>query len=188
MVEILSLLAAAVAAAFIFNRLGLGSVLGNLIAGFGRVGKTVASMLKMTNIPCIAIDMNADGVTQGRSEGYQVYFGDASRPDVLRAVGAKNARLMVVTLDDPRVAERLIRTMSRLYPDVPVHARSHNWDVADRFEALGIVHSIPDTVESSLRLGAITLEAAGVSEEERLALFENLSAENYAKMRAWETR
>ncbi len=159
-----------------------------LIAGFGRVGKTVASMLKATGIPCIAIDMNVDGVTQGRSEGYEVFFGDASRPDVLRAVGAKHARLMVVTLDNFKAAERLIATMNRLYPDVPIHARSHNWDIADRFEALGSAHSIPDTVESSLRLGAVTLEAVGVSEEERCSLFENLSAENYAKMRAWETR
>ncbi len=158
-----------------------------LIAGFGRVGKTVASMLRAVDVPCIAIDMDADGVTKGRGEGYQVFFGDSSRPDVLRAVGAKNARLMVVTLDDPDVAERLIRTMKRLYPDVPLHARAHDWDVADRFEALGIAHSIPDTVESSLRLGASTLEAAGVSEEDRRALFEDLSAKNYAKMRTCET-
>ncbi len=159
-----------------------------LIAGFGRVGKTVASLLKATNIPCIAIDMDADGVTLGRGEGYQVFFGDASRPDVLRMVGARHARLMVVTLDNPGVAERLIGTMSRLYPDVPVHARAHDWDVADHFESLGVAHSIPDTVESSLRLGASILEAAGVGEDDRRALFEDLSAENYAKMRAWKTR
>jgi len=154
-----------------------------LIAGFGRVGKTVASLLKATNIPCIAIDMDADGVTQGRSEGYQVFFGDASRPDVLRAVGTKHARLMVITLDDPEVSERLAHTMSSLYPDVPIYARAHDWDAADRFETMGIAHCIPDTVESSLRLGAATLEAAGVNEEDRRALFEALSAENYAKMR-----
>ena len=159
-----------------------------LIAGFGRVGKTVASLLKAANIPCIAIDMDADGVTKGRSDGYQVFFGDASWPDVLRTVGAMHARLMVVTLDNPGVAERLIRTMSRLYPDVPVHARAHDWDVADRFESLGVARSILDTVESSLRLGATILEAAGVGEDDRRALFEDLSAENYAKMRAWKTR
>ncbi len=154
-----------------------------LIAGFGRVGKTVATLLKAANVPCIAIDMNTDSVTHGRGRGNQVFFGDASRPDVLRAVGAKNARLMVVTLDNPIIAERLIHTMSRLYPDVPVHARVHDWNDADRFEAMGISHSIPDTVESSLRLGAAALEAAGVSEEDRHALFDDLRAKNYAKMR-----
>ncbi len=159
-----------------------------LIAGFGRVGKTIASLLRAANIPYIAIDAIADNVTHGRSAGHQVFFGDASRPDVLRAVGARHARLVVVTLDNPVVAERLIHTMNRLCPDVPVHARAHDWDVADRFEALGIAHSIPDTVESSLRLGAATLEAAGVSVEDRRALFDELSAENYAKLRVHETQ
>lgn len=159
-----------------------------LIAGFGRVGKTVAGLLKASNVPCIAIDMNVDGVTRGRSEGYHVFFGDSSRPDVLRAVGAKHARLMVVTLDDPAVAERLIRSMNRLYPNVPVHARAHDWERADRFEALGVAHSIPDTVESSLRLASATLEAVGVSEDDRKVLFENISADNYAKLRTYETR
>ena len=59
--------------------------------------------------------------------------------------------------------------------------------MADRFDSLGVAYSIPDTVESSLRLGASLLEAAGVSEDDRRALFEDLCAENYAKMRAWKT-
>ncbi|MDH5490053.1 MAG: monovalent cation:proton antiporter-2 (CPA2) family protein, partial [Rhodospirillaceae bacterium] len=54
-----------------------------LIAGFGRVGRTVAILLKAANIPCIAIDLNADNVTRGRNDGFQVFFGNASRPDVL---------------------------------------------------------------------------------------------------------
>lgn len=155
-----------------------------LIAGFGRVGRTVAILLKAANVPCIAIDLNADNVTRGRNDGYRVFFGNASRPDVLRVAGAGNARLMVITLDNPYVVEVLIKTMNRLYPDIPIHARAHDWDVVDRFEAMGIAHSIPDTVESSLRLGAAALEASGVSEEDRCALFDELSAENYAKLRS----
>ena len=157
-----------------------------LIAGFGRVGKTVASLLQTCNIPCIAIELDTEEVREGRRQGYEVFFGDAGRPDVLRAVGARHARLMVVTLDDPVRAERLVRTMIRLYPDVPIHARAHGWDAADRFEALGIAHSVPDMVESSLRLAAATLEAAGVNEDDRRAIFRELSDENFAKMRARE--
>ncbi|MDH5188055.1 MAG: monovalent cation:proton antiporter-2 (CPA2) family protein [Rhodospirillaceae bacterium] len=155
-----------------------------LIAGFGRVGRTVAILLKAANIPCIAIDLNADNVTKGRNDGFQVFFGNASRPDVLRAAGARNARLMVITLDNPNVVEMLVKTMNRLHPNVPIHARAHDWNIVDRFEAMGIAHSIPDTVESSLRLGAAALEASGVSEEDRCALFDELSAENYAKLRS----
>jgi voltage-gated potassium channel Kch len=104
---------------------------------------------------------------------------------VLRSVGAKNARLLVVTLDDPKAAEALIRTARRLCPDVPVHVRARDWDIVDMFVELGASHAMPETVESSLRLGAAALEAAGVEPERRRELFEELSAENFAKMRSF---
>lgn len=155
-----------------------------LIAGFGRVGETVAGMLFAAGVPCVCIDADADSVARGRRRGFTVFFGDASRPDVLRAVGAAHARLMVITLDDPKAAERLVQTVRRLYPEVPVHVRARDWDVADRLSAMGAAHAIPETVEASLRLGAAALDAAGIPKEDRRALFEDLKAENFAKMRA----
>lgn len=154
-----------------------------LIAGFGRVGETVANMFEAVNVPYIAIDADADCVARARRHGYHVFFGRAGRPDVLRSVGAEHARLIVVTLDDPDVAESMVRTARRLYPHVPIHVRAHDWEGADNFAALGVDHAMPETVEASLRLGAAALEAAGVEEEDRRALFDDLSAENFAKMR-----
>ncbi len=154
-----------------------------LIAGFGRVGETVANMFEAVNVPYVAIDADADCVARARRRGYHVFFGRAGRPDVLRSVGAEHARLIVVTLDDPDVAESMVRTARRLYPHVPIHVRAHDWEGADNFAALGVDHAMPETVEASLRLGAAALEAAGVEEEARRALFDDLSAENFAKMR-----
>lgn len=156
-----------------------------LIAGFGRVGETVANMLTAADVPYVAIDADADRVRRARRHGYHVYFGSAGRPEVLRSVGAKHARLIVVTLDDPKVAEGMVRTVRRIYPHVPIHVRAHDWDVADTFAELGVDHAMPETVEASLRLGAAALEAAGVDVEKRRALFEELSAENFAKMRGF---
>jgi len=154
-----------------------------LIAGFGRVGETVANMLATANVPYVAIDSDADRVKRARRHGYHVYFGSAGRPEVLRSVGAAHARLIVVTLDDPNVAEGMVRTARRLYPHVPIHVRAHDWDVADTYTELGVDHALPETVEASLRLGAAALEAAGVDVDKRRELFEELSAENFAKMR-----
>jgi len=156
-----------------------------LIAGFGRVGETVANMLIAADVPYLAIDEDADCVAHARRRGYQVYYGSAARPEVLRSVGAKNARLLVVTLDNAKAAEGLVRTARRMCPDVPVHVRARDWDVVDMFVELGVSHAMPETVESSLRLGAAALEAAGVDPERRRALFEELSAENFAKMRSF---
>lgn len=156
-----------------------------LIAGFGRVGETVANMLIAADVPYLAIDADADCVAHARRRGYQVYYGSAARPEVLRSVGAKNARLLVVTLDNAKTAEALVRTARRMCPDVPVHVRARDWDIADMFVELGVSHAMPETVESSLRLGAAALEAAGVDPERRRELFEDLSAENFAKMRSF---
>ena len=122
------------------------------------------------------------------SQGHDVlvtmcFLGGQVRPDVLRSVGAEHARLIVVNLDDPDTAEDVVRKARRLYPNIPIHVRARDWEWADNFAALGVDHAMPETVEASLRLGAAVLEAAGVDEEDRRALFDDLSAENYAKMR-----
>lgn len=154
-----------------------------LIAGFGRVGETVAVMLRRAAIPCVAIDMNADTVRHGRRRGFDVVYGNASRPEVLRAVGAQHARLMVVTLDNPHAAEGMLRAVHRQYPAIPIHVRARDWDAADKFTALGADQAVPETLEASLFLGDAALAAAGVDDDERRVLFEDLRAENYAKMR-----
>lgn len=156
-----------------------------LIAGFGRVGETVANMLEAAEVPYVAIDADASRVARARQLGYHVYFGSAGRPEVLKSVGAQHARLIVVTLDDPKVAEALVSTARRQCPNVPIHVRARDWEGADAFSAMGADHAMPETVEASLRLGAAALEAAGVDSERRCALFEELSAENFAKMRGF---
>ncbi|MEX2311726.1 MAG: cation:proton antiporter, partial [Rhodospirillales bacterium] len=156
-----------------------------LIAGFGRVGETVANMLEAAEVPYIAIDADVDRVIRARRLGYRVVFGSAGKPEVLKSVGAEHARLIVVTLDDPHAVEGLARTARRLYPDVPLHVRAHDWERADTYAAMGVDHVMPETVEASLRLGAAALEAVGVDSEKRRALFEELTAENFARMRGF---
>ncbi|NQV56887.1 MAG: cation:proton antiporter [Rhodospirillales bacterium] len=154
-----------------------------LIAGFGRVGETVTSMLEMAGVPSVAIDIDADNVAKGRRNGFTVYYGDAGRAEVLRAVGADRARLLVVTIDDPASADKMVRTVRLHYPNLAVHVRAHDWEAADRFTSLGARHAMPETVEASLRIGAAALEGAGVGPDERRALFEKLSADDFAHMR-----
>lgn len=154
-----------------------------LVAGFGRVGETVISMLTSAGIPCVAVDRDTDHVARGRRLGFKVYFGDASRLEVLRACGAEKARLLVVTIDSSQASEAVVRIVQQNFPEIPLHVRVRDWKEADTLSALGAVHAIPETIEASLRLGAAALEASGVSPEARRALFEELSADNFAKMR-----
>lgn len=159
-----------------------------LVAGFGRVGRTIVKILNSAGVPYVAVDTDADTVARGRQRGYRVYYGDASRPEVLRAVGAARAKLMVVTLDNHHAAEGMVRAARRLYPDVPILVRTRDWETADKFISIGAAYAMPETVEASLRLGAIALEVVGIEENKRKALLDDLSADNYENMRNYKNK
>lgn len=135
-----------------------------IVAGFGRVGRTVAHLLLERKIPVIALDIDAVDVHKARSDGLPVYYGDAVRPDVLRAVGAERAKAIVITLDQPHVLERLIAMLRWRFPDLPVYARARDRSHAKRLLSQGAEASVPETFEASLRLGLTVLTALGVSE------------------------
>ena len=96
-----------------------------IIAGFGRVGQIVGRILNLKKIPFTALDGNVEQVESVRRFGRKVYYGDASRLDLLRAAKADKARLFVLAIDD---VEASIRTaeMVRHFPDLKIYARARN--------------------------------------------------------------
>jgi monovalent cation:H+ antiporter-2, CPA2 family len=135
-----------------------------VIGGFGRVGQTIARLLEEENVFCVALDTNPDLASRER-KGAHVYFGDASRPEMLERAGAKRARAFVVTLDTPEAAERMIVAARRLQPDALVFARATDPSHAARLLRLGAMDVFPEAVEASLQLGARVLEGLGVPED-----------------------
>ena len=81
-----------------------------IIAGFGRVGRTMARVLETENVSLIGLDMNAQKVADGRKEGWPVYYGDAGREEFLERAGAARADMFVVTVDNPQKASDMVRT------------------------------------------------------------------------------
>jgi CPA2 family monovalent cation:H+ antiporter-2 len=135
-----------------------------VIGGFGRVGQTVARMLEAENVPFVALDGNGALVTEQRKAGRAVYFGDASRSELLERAHAHTARAFVATLDAPGAAERMVKAVRQIRPDARVFARAKDADHALRLAALG-AEAIPETVEASLQLSGRVLEALGVPDE-----------------------
>ncbi len=91
-----------------------------VLAGFGRVGRRVGQLLSSAGLNYVAVDGNASLVMQDRENDYPVFFGDARRPDVLRSVGAADADLVIVTLNDFDAAEDLVASLHSAYPDVAI--------------------------------------------------------------------
>lgn len=136
-----------------------------IIAGFGRVGQTIAGLLDGQGASMIAIDANATVVMEQRAAGRLIYFGDAGRIELLDRAGAGRARAIVVTIDEFAAAERMIAAIARSWPRLTIFARAKDARHAARLAQLGASGVIPEAVEASLQLGGRVLEALGVSDE-----------------------
>ena len=136
-----------------------------LIAGYGRVGRAVAELLREERIPYVALDLDTGLVARLRRRDEPVFFGDSTRAMVLEKVGADRARAIVLTLDEERAAEHAIRDIRQRWPDVPVYARARDLEHAAELNAAGATQTIPELVESSLQMGAMVLTGMGVPDD-----------------------
>jgi CPA2 family monovalent cation:H+ antiporter-2 len=133
-----------------------------IIAGFGRVGRMVAALLKEHNIPFIAVDANADAVANGRGEGHDVYFGNVKQIEFLRRCGIGTARALVLTMDAPKAASEVVAIARAAREDLQIIVRARDSDHAAELYRLGATDAVPETVEASLQLGEAVLVDVGV--------------------------
>ena len=134
-----------------------------IIAGFGRVGRTMARVLETENVSMIALDMNAEKVAKGREEGWPVYYGDAGRAEFLERAGAARADMFVVTVDDAGKASDMVRAARNLRPDALIIARGRDRRHAVELAAAGASHVTLETAEAALQLAGRALEDLGLS-------------------------
>lgn len=138
-----------------------------IIAGFGRVGQIVARNLSMLGIHFTALDNNPEHVEFVRKFGHRIFYGDANRLDVLRAAGAAEARLFILTISDPERSITTAQMVRRHFPGLKILARARNRDHAMALMALGVDEVIRETWLSSLALARDALHALGVTEADR---------------------
>ncbi|WP_422183306.1 cation:proton antiporter [Caulobacter sp.] len=133
-----------------------------LVIGYGRVGRLVGDMLDRHALPWIAIDRDPGFVQQGRRNGHRVYFGDASRVELLERCGLDHARAVVVTMDSPEAAEAVVAAARGHRPDLTIVARARDARHAARLYELGATDAVPETIEASLQLSEAVLVDIGV--------------------------
>jgi monovalent cation:proton antiporter-2 (CPA2) family protein len=136
-----------------------------LICGFGRVGQTIARILDAEQIPWAALDHDSTTVARERDAGRPVHYGDASRSEMLQRLNAAQAQAVVVTLDDPAAAGRLVAAVHRGWPHLPVLARARDAAHAGQLRKLGASDVVAEAEEASLQLGGLALLKTGLPEE-----------------------
>jgi glutathione-regulated potassium-efflux system ancillary protein KefC len=132
-----------------------------IIAGFGRFGQVVGRLLHANRIKLTILDHDPDQIDLLRKFGFKVFYGDATRIDLMHAAGAANARALVVAIDDVEDSLALVEAVRREFPDLKILARarnvSHYYDLMDR----GVTIIERETFESALYLGREVLHNLG---------------------------
>lgn len=136
-----------------------------LIAGYGRMGKLIATHLAEERIPFLALDAAPKEVSAGRKAHHPVYFGDAARPDVLEALGIARAIAFVITLHDPLAADKLAGLIRDRYPELPILVRTGDAKQAQKLEKRGTI-AIPELQVAGMRMLASLLAVLNRPEEE----------------------
>ncbi|MCA0908945.1 cation:proton antiporter [Qipengyuania gaetbuli] len=134
-----------------------------IIVGAGRVGRLIAQMLEAHDKPYVAIDSDADMIESAKRKGYRATFGDAARGDALRRLGVDNALAVVLTMDEPVLAQRLVSKLRAEHPDLLIVARARDIAHASELYRAGASHAVPETLEATLQLSEAVLVDIGVA-------------------------
>ena len=145
-----------------------------LMIGFSRMGQIAAQALLAGGCGVTVLDNSAQRVRQAENFGFRIYFGDGTRKDVLRMAGIEKAKLVAVTTQYRETTDRVVEMIASEFPDVPIYTRSY-----DRGHALDLLEKydlwqIRETFESALVMGRALLEGMGFSEDEAMAIVDDV--------------
>jgi glutathione-regulated potassium-efflux system ancillary protein KefC len=156
-----------------------------IIAGFGRYGQIIGRLLNAQGFAATVLDHDADMIEAARSFGYKVFYGDATRLDLLRTAGAETARILVVAVDDKEQSLRIVDLVREHFPHLELVARARDVPHWNALRDRQVMRVERELFESSLRSGRTVLELLGLQPHEarrqamrfrrhNLALFEKM--------------
>jgi monovalent cation:proton antiporter-2 (CPA2) family protein len=132
-----------------------------IIAGFGHFGNTVGRFLRANKVNATFLDVNSDTVDVLRKMGFKVFYGDASRLDLLKSAGAGEARIIIIAIDSSKKRLELVETVKKHFPHLHILVRATNREDAYDLMNAGMLHVYRETLDTSLRLGVDAMTILG---------------------------
>jgi CPA2 family monovalent cation:H+ antiporter-2 len=154
-----------------------------VLAGYGRVGQSLAHVLEAEGVAFAAVDLDAGRVREAKAAGERVHYGDGTQLDVLEALGLESARLLVITHDDTASAIRTLEQVRARYPSLPIMVRTRDLTAVEALRRAGASEVIPETMEAALMLASQALLQLGVPLGRVLRLVRGERAGHYRQMR-----
>ena len=133
-----------------------------IIAGVGRFGAVVSRLLNAQRIKTTVLDIDAEQIDLIRRLGFKVFYGDATRLELLRSAGAEKAKLLIIAIDDVDKSVQLTQTAQHEFPNLTMLVRAKDRDHAYQLINLGVRYIFRETLDSSLDLSVQALRLLGV--------------------------
>ena len=154
-----------------------------IIAGYGLNGRNLAAALRSIQAPYLIVELNAQTVQQARARGEPAFYGDATREEILRALGVERARMLVVAISDPTATRRMVRVARGLNPRLHIIARTRYVAEMPELARLGADIVIPEEFETSIEIFARVLAHYQIPRGDIDALVDQIRASQYAALR-----
>lgn len=132
-----------------------------ILAGFGHFGSTIGRFLRANGIKATILDNDSDRVELLRKMGFTVYYGDATRIDLLRSAGAENAKLLLAAIDSPEKNAELIRNVNKHFPNLEIMARARNRNDAYDLIDMDVKYIYRETLYTSVHMAIDVLKKLG---------------------------
>ena len=151
-----------------------------IIAGFGRYGQIVARMMLAQGVPATVLDHSVEMLEVAHTFGYRVFFGDATRVNLLRMAGAEKARILVVAVDSPEQSIKIVQLARKHFPQLEIVARARDVTHWNALRDLGVTRVEREVFESSLKTARTVIELMGLPATEAEALADRFRTHNIA--------
>ena len=156
-----------------------------ILCGYGRVGQNLMRYLNRFHHHAIAVDRDLVRLQEASAAGEHILFGDASRKDILERAGVAHARLLVVTFDDARLAERILHTARDINPNIRTLVRTRDDTHLDMLTKAGAEEVVPEVLEASLMLVAHALMMLDMPFERVMATLRKTRRERYRMLQGY---
>src|SRR5881396_1065972 len=154
-----------------------------IVAGYGLNGRNLTAALRSISAPYLIVELNAQTVRKARSEGEPAFYGDATRDEILRALGAERARMLVVAISDPAATRRMVRVGRSLNARLHIIARTRYVTEIPELGRLGADVVIPEEFETSIEIFARVLAHYNVPRSDIERLVDQIRSSHYEALR-----
>lgn len=154
-----------------------------LVVGFGIAGTLIGHALKAARVRFVVLELNADRVRQGRAQGYPIYYGDITSPEAQNHAHVRQARAIVLVINDPEAARRAIAAARSISETVPIICRTRYLRDRDTLLALGATEVVCEELEGGTEMAAQVLLWSGVdAHTSRSLLINTLEVQGHAPL------